>query len=113
MEDLFSIELPTTVSDSELEALKSEIKQLNDVADAGLEDTRGIDPVSLGIWVQAAAGVLGVVGTAVPIIQKIIEMIRGKGIPGAKITLPNGVTISADEVSAKDLERLLRAVKVE
>lgn len=111
MEDLFSIELPKTVSDIELEALEGEIKQLNDIADAGVEDTRSIDPATLGIWIQLATGVLGVVGTALPIIRQIIEMIRGKGIKGAKIILDENTTISVDEVSAKDLESVLKALK--
>lgn len=112
MANIFSIELPTSVSDSDIETLKTEIKELENVTNAGLEDARsGIDPVSLGIWVQTVTGILGLIGTAVPIIQKIIEMLRGKGIKGAKISLANGVVINVDEVSVKELERLLRAAQ--
>jgi len=35
-------------------------------------------------------------------------MIRGKGIKGAKIILSNGTSFSADEISANDLENLVK-----
>lgn len=111
MADLFSIELPKTVSRDDLVTLKGEIKQLDGVAGAGLEDTRGIDPETLGVWVQLAKDALSVVGIAVPIIQQIIKMIRDKGIKGVKIILDENVSISADEASAKDIESMLRAVR--
>jgi hypothetical protein len=111
MEDAFTIEFPRTVSDRELEALQAEIKQVSEVEDAGSMGARGVDPQMIMLWVQVISGVLGVVSTGVPIIQKIIEMIRGKGIKGAKITLANGTTISVDDISAKDLESLFKAAR--
>ena len=111
MEDTFTIEFPKTVSDSELEALQTELKQTSQVEDAGSMGARGVDPQMIWLWVKVLSGVLGVVSTGVPIIQKIIEMIRGKGIKGAKITLADGTTISVDDTSAKDLENLLKNVK--
>jgi hypothetical protein len=110
MEDAFTIEFPRTVSDRELEALQAEIKQVSEVEDAGSMGARGVDP-QIMLWVQVISGVLGVVSTGVPIIQKITEMIRGKGIKGAKITLANGTTISVDHVAAKDLESLFKAAR--
>jgi hypothetical protein len=46
----------------------------------------------------------------VPIVKKVIETIRGKGISGAKIKLPNGVEVAVDNASADEIERLLQAV---
>lgn len=111
MEDIFTIELPRSISDRELEALQAKLKQIREVEDAGSMGARSVDLQSVMLWVQLISGVLGAVSTGVPIVQKIIEMIRDKGIKGAKITLADGTTISADDVSAKDLETLFRAVK--
>ncbi len=36
-------------------------------------------------------------------------MIRGRGVQGAKIELPNGTTIAVDSASVEDVERLVRA----
>jgi hypothetical protein len=110
MEDIFTIELPAGVPDSHLDDLQDELKQLDGIADAGSEGARSIHIATIGLWVQAAGGVLTLVSTAVPVIEKIVSMIRGKGIKGATITLANGTSISVDEVSAKDLEKMLQAV---
>jgi hypothetical protein len=108
MEDLITIELPSTTPEEDLKALKDQIQKMGDVEDTGSLGERSIDPVTLGLWIQLATGALGVVSTGVPIIQKIVEMIRGKGIKGVKLTLANGTTVSVDDASAKDLEKLIR-----
>jgi hypothetical protein len=110
MQDLFSITLPDTASEKDIEALQDTLKTLDTVADAGADPDRGVDPASIMVWVQVVSGVLGAVSTAVPIVKKVIETIRGKGISGAKIKLPNGVEVAVDNASADEIERLLQAV---
>ena len=109
MEDILTIELPTTLSRTELNSLRDEVIQISGVEDADTQSTRSVDMVTLNLWIQFATGVLGAASTGVPIVQKIVEMVRGKGIKGAKITLANGVTVVADEISLKDLEKLIQA----
>lgn len=111
MDDTFTIELPTDVSDSELESIQAELKNIAEVEDAGSLNARTIDAQSLALWVSVATGVLGIVKTGVPLIQSIIGMVRSKGIKGAKITLANGTTFTADEISPEDLEKLLASSK--
>ena len=110
MQDNFTITLPSTVSDDEMEALQTALREEESVEDTGSMAARGIDPGNITLWVQVASSVLGVVGTAVPIIQKVVRMIRGKGITGATIKLPSGAEISVDNASAAEIEKLLQAV---
>ena len=64
--------------------------------------------VTLNLWFQSQTGVLGAASTGVPIIQKIVEMVRGKGVR-VRRTLANGVTVVVDEISVKDLQKLIQA----
>lgn len=107
MDDIFVIEFPSTLPRSEVEALEKEFLNMNGVADAGLDDVRSVDVVTAGVWVKLVADALGAVSAGVPIIQQISQMIHGKGIKGAKINFANGTTVSIDEISTKDLEKLL------
>ncbi len=109
MDDVLTIELPNTLSKTEVKGLRDEIRQLNEVVDADSQIARGVDAVTLGIWIQLATDIFGAVGSGMPIVQKIVELVRGKGIKGAKIVLANGGSVSVDEISVKDLERIIRA----
>jgi hypothetical protein len=109
MSDTFMIEFPKEVSDDELKKIQTELGQLEQVQGSGSMGARSIDAQSIMLWVSVATGILGVVKTGVPLVQSIIETLRGKGVKGAKITLANGTSFSADEMSSKDLESLLKA----
>jgi hypothetical protein len=88
------------------------LNALPEVDSATPEATRFVDPAAVTLFVQLAGSVLGVAATAVPIIQKIVETIRGKGVSGAVIELPGGGKLSVDNASVKDIERLIRASRV-
>jgi hypothetical protein len=111
MEDVFEIELPASATEEDAAALEDALKQLDEVEDAGSTESRGIDPGMVSLWVQAVSGSLGVIGTAVPIIRKVLGVIRGRGVRGARLKLADGTEISVDEASEADLERLIRAAK--
>jgi hypothetical protein len=110
MQDLFTIILPDNALEKDIEAIQDTLKTLDEVSDTGVDTNRGLDAASIMVWVELVSGVLGAVSTAVPIVKKVIAMIRGKGISGAKIKLPNGVEISVDNASADEIGRLLQAV---
>jgi hypothetical protein len=40
-------------------------------------------------------------------------MIRGRGLKGVKLTLSDGTSFSADEISAQELEKVLKASKTQ
>ena len=106
----FRIELPKGSSRVESKAIAADLRQLGDIEDAGTMEARSIDPQQVALWVQASSTALGAIGTAVPVIQNVVGLIRGKGIKGARIILPNGIEFAADEVSAKDLQTLLKGL---
>ncbi len=61
------------------------------------------------ILVKVIGGALSDVAAALPVIRKIVETIRGAGVTGAEIELPNGAKISVDNASVDDIERLIAA----
>jgi len=108
-EDLITIELPKTASKEDLKAIRSELEDMAEIEDIGSLTDRSIDPSTLGLWIQVATGIVGVASSTMPLIQKLMEIVRGKAIKGAKITLANGTVVSIDEASVKDVEKLILA----
>jgi hypothetical protein len=107
MSDVIEIELPESVSDDDLEALERELAGLDEVGAAGSTETRAIDPVSIGLWIALASDALGLASA----VGKVVDLIRGKGIEGATLKLPDGTEISVDRASVADIERLLAAAR--
>ena len=87
------------------------MKEIDGVAGAGTTQVRAIDPVSIGVWIKLIVEAAGAAGLVVGVVTKIVEMIRGKGIKGAEIQLPNEVVIKVDEASSKDIEDLIVAAR--
>jgi len=111
MSDVFTITLPSSVSENEVEAIEQALKQIESVEDAGSVTTRQLDPATITIWIGVAGAILGVASKGTTIIQRVVEIFRGKGISGAKIKLPNGAEIAVDNASASEIERLMHAAK--
>jgi hypothetical protein len=111
MTDTLQIVVSSKGSGGALDTLTDTLKSEADIVHAGSASSRGMDPGSVMVWVQVASGVLGAVATAMPIVEKIIKVIRGNGISGATIKLPNGAEVSVDNASTKDVERLILAAQ--
>jgi cell division protein FtsX len=114
MPDKLTITLPGSISAADIaeitQALK-EIQAVESVKDTRSPVQRGVDPATLKVWVEIAVGVVGFVSAAMPLIKKVIATIRGKGISGAKIKLPNGTEISVDNASHEEIEKILKAME--
>ena len=108
-QDVFVVSLPPETDEAEREALEGELKEVDEVEDAGPSDLKSIDAATIEAWVQVATGVLTVATTAIPLIKAVVGRIRNRGIRGATIELPNGVKISVDGASSEEIERLVRA----
>jgi hypothetical protein len=102
-----SIEIPEGASQETLRELTDELRQLDGVEDTN-EPTRSVVGTAL-VLVKVAGPILEGVSTALPIVKKIVGLIRGKGVSGAQIELPDGTKLSVDSASAGDIERLLEA----
>jgi ferric-dicitrate binding protein FerR (iron transport regulator) len=87
-------------------AVEQEIRDLDEV-NATSAEARSLGAALMII--QGAAGVLSSASTALPIVHKLVEAIRGRGVQGAKIELPDGTKISVDSASADEIERLVQA----
>jgi hypothetical protein len=91
-------------------SVADEVEGLDDVEETSSATERSVIGAAL-LVVSVAGPVLEHVATAVPVVQKIIEAVRGRGVTGATIELPDGTKISVDNASAEDIERLLEAAK--
>jgi hypothetical protein len=102
-----SIEIPEGASQETLRELTDDLRRLEEVEETN-EPTRSVVGTAL-VLVKVAGPILEGVSTAVPVVQKIMGLIRGKGVAGAKIELPDGTKLAVDSASAADIERLLEA----
>jgi hypothetical protein len=111
--DVLEIELPESVSAEAAAELETELRRIDEVEDAGSTDVRGIEVEVLGLWVQLVSNALAAVSVGVPIVQRIVSLIRGRDIQGAKLKFPDGTEVSVDRASAEQLERIIAAARRE
>ena len=111
MTDTLQIVIDSKGSKLALDTITRKLKTEAEIVDAGSVSSRNIDPGTIMLWVQVVSGVLGVVATAVPILEKIINVIRGNGVSGATVKLPNGAELSVDNASTEEIERLILAAQ--
>jgi hypothetical protein len=111
MAEALRITLPAASTSDGARSISEALTSLPEVQSAEPSRTRA-DPASVLLFVQLAGSVFSAVATAVPIVQKIIGTIRGKGIKGAVIEFPGGVKLSVDSASVADIEQLIRAARV-
>ena len=113
MTEVVSIVLPEQVSEDDAQEIQDFLKNVDGIEDAGSISTRSMaDPASITLWVEVASGILGLVSTAVPVIQNLMEIFRKKNLPAAKIKLPDGTEIVFDKDSSPDeIANMIRAIK--
>lgn len=103
MSQILTLKLPAGASVESAEALEAEIKQIDGIKSTGVQQARGA--AELAVW-------FGIAKPAMEVIQKIIDFIRGKGLNGVEIHLPNnGGVVKVDSASPGDIEKLLKAVR--
>lgn len=110
MEEILEITVPKSVSETDMETILGNVRLIKGVEDADTRTNRGVDIGILMSYVQLASGALGVVGTAIPIIQQIVKTIKSKGVTGAEIKMGD-MTIRVDNASTADIERFILALK--
>jgi len=105
----FIIEIPNAEA-GQIEALAREAGALEGVQGSGVSQTRGLDPASITVWIQLASMVTTAVGAAIPVIQKILDLIRNQGHKNARIKFADGTEISV-EASPADVEKLVGTMR--
>jgi hypothetical protein len=100
MSDRLAIELPAEIPQQQRDELLRSLQGLDEVEQADVLASRSIDPatITIGIKLVSALG---------PVMDKLLDTLRGSRIKGLKLTLPGGTSISVDEISGKDLQQLL------
>jgi hypothetical protein len=98
----FEIELPKGVDAVVLKLLEQQIAQTIGVDKCGQDTERSVDPAAITIWVNLVATTIAV---AVPVIKQVLDLLKSKGIKGAKLTLGDRV-FQADDISVDDLLKL-------
>jgi hypothetical protein len=111
MEDAFTITLSEGTLSTDLDTLQAELRELDGIADVGSMEALSVSPQEVMLWVQTAAGVIGVATAVVPLLEKIRGLFRKKSVRGAQVTLGDGTVIKFDDVTADELERLLQAAR--
>lgn len=106
MKNSFRI-LFSSTDKKEINEINEALKKIDEIEDVHSVATRSLDPNTILIWVQLISGVLGTIGVALPLFQKIIETINKKGIKGTTLKLANGTEIILDNASPEDIKRIL------
>jgi hypothetical protein len=107
MNDRFALELPDDLSDAERDELVASLRDVEGVERAEVLGTRSIDLGTISVGVQLAAQVQDLLG---PVVEKIVNVVRGRQIKGVKIAFPGGMSLAVDEISGKDLKQLLEQI---
>ena len=106
--EALDIELPGATDKMLAEEIAVELRQMHDIEDTGVSQaTRSpLDPATISVWLQLAPAVLAAAGGVMTLMVQIRDLLRRRGIKGAKITLADGTQISADEISIEELKVL-------
>ena len=105
MNERLAIALPDDLSETRQAELIAALRQIDEVAGAdNLGPSRGVDLQTISIGVQLATQVGGLIG---PVVKKIIDTIARHHIKGVRVSLPDGTSVTVDEISSEDLDNLL------
>lgn len=106
----FEIEFAGDTPPDAVAAIVADVRaRTTDVADAGTRVSKGAVTDTILAWVQVAGPTVGVLTAVVNLVTTVVDRIRGAGVTGAKITLPDGTVIEVDSASVEGVERLVRA----
>jgi hypothetical protein len=108
MTQILTFNLPPGSSADDGKALESAMRSIDVVKSAGVQQVRG-DLATIAVWLSIAKPAADI---AMDVVRKMVDVIRGKGLSGVVIELPNnGGTVRVDSASAADLEKLMKAIR--
>jgi hypothetical protein len=90
--------------------LSGELRGLEGVLNAGTTASRSLEVAALAVWI-ALPEVVNLAKTALELVQRIIDLVKGRGIQGVTIELPNGAKIAVDHASPADIQKIVGALK--
>ena len=101
------IQLPDDSAPEVRHELVSELKAMDGVNDAGDLTARNVGPQEIRMWVELIGTVVTTAGAAVPVFQKLLDVLRRKEIRGVKVKLANGTVLDVDHIDAEQLKELV------
>lgn len=112
MEQIVTLTLPKGASAQFVRDMQDALGAFEGVADTGEIGTRGLDVLTIGLWVKLAAEPHKLHDVLMEVIGKLCELVRLQGIDGAKLTISNVVVELAD-MKPDVLARTLASLKAQ
>lgn len=100
---------PQSTSESLINEVGEDLKNIEGVQGSGTTRSRAIDPVSIIVWVKLSAEVIAAAGAAVTLAQHILNLLHKKKMSGAIVEFANGTKVTIDNASAEDIAQLIKA----
>jgi hypothetical protein len=110
MEDTLTLTLPRGASAPLIDEIQSEVSGMDGVEQSGELGTRGLDVVTIGVWVKLVSDSAGLNDKAVEIVRKFFTIVRNKDIKGAKVTV-GATIIELGEMGPEDFENALNRLR--
>lgn len=110
MEQIVTLTLPRGASGQFARDIEDAVCTIDGVEDCGEIGTRGLEVLTIGVWVKLAAEPQALHDVLMAVVRKLCEALRVKGIEGAKLTISNIVVELAD-LKPDALERALAGLK--
>jgi hypothetical protein len=104
MSNFIYVNLPKGLSESEREEIVEELNTIDGIEDSDVD--RAFDPLSITIYIAIGTSVLKLIDSAIPVIQKIKDLFKKRGLKNVDISLPDGTKIAFEEGRADDVEKL-------
>ena len=109
MEQIVTLTLPKGASAQFVREMQDALGAVEGVADTGEIGTRGLEVLTIGVWVKLAAEPHHLHDVLMEVVGTLGELVRQLGIDGAKLTISNIVVELADmrpDVLARTLASL-------
>jgi hypothetical protein len=110
MSNLIYLDLPKNLSDREKEKILEEVRDIGGVEESDFDEERFIDAASITAYIALATSAIVLVDKAVPIVQKLMDIFKKRGLKNVNITLPDDTKIILEDGNVNDVEKLARAL---
>ena len=109
MPNLFTVELPKDAAAAAGE-IERAVAKMDGVARSGALAARSLDPVSIGVWVQMAAGAIDLGEKLGGTLMRVFGIVKEKNIKGARLKL-EGMEIELGEMTVEEFEQVVARLK--
>lgn len=110
MEDIVTLTLPKGASAQFVREIQDALSGMDGVEDTGELGTRGLDVLTIGVWVKLVAEPHSLHDRPIDVIRKLYGLVRQRGFAGAKISIGNIVS-DLGEMKLDELERTFAKLK--